>query len=387
MCYRQGCRASNIHPLNTANPNLNICQAHLEEVARLISEACPRLPGNSALDYAKIWAIVMDEGTLDAAMTYLGDQLAQFAADAERIDAIAIDEMPVLHFLLKSYEEKFGFGRDCLLTGILSGEAFLEQLTEAYSTCDFGADADHGAFTHRLQWFAIMYAATGGAPQNGSEGNEGLQNAWSTPIVNLYKMLGDNRTAERVGLPRAHGNLEFGSSLWAVLFDLADMGGYNHPDKFHLAIRTQRIGGPQLSAAVLDIQREVVKRRLRVLNCLQMIGAVAIGNRYAANGASEKISEREDLINRAIVGGNLVSMMRYRDVQVNELPSGEFKSYTSEPTGNFFAGEGSFGQRVSNVAVKNLARSLIQGGRWEERYDNLLVRRQRMNSRGEIVGV
>ena len=360
MCYRNGCQGVNVH-------NLNVCAEHLGAIAERISAACPRLSNDEVNDYAKINAVIIDGVTMNTALGYLGDQIARFTAAVAENDAITIDEMPPLHFLLKRYEENFGFGRDCLMTGILSDEAFLTQLGEAYSVCDFGADADHGAFTHRFHWFAVMYAATGGNPDAGTPDQRCLAGGFRTPVVDLYKTLGTARAGARVVLFTPDGRDDPGSSLWAALFDLPDLGGgrFNHPDALHLAIRTGTVGNQSLTDAVLDVQRGVVKRRLRVLNCLQSIGAVTVSGRHVQEGQSSKISEREDLINRAIVGGNLVTFMRYRDVQAGELPEGEFQTWASRPAGDFYGGEGHFASRVSRTAIKNLAKSLVAGGRWE----------------------
>lgn len=384
MCYRIPCNGINVH-------NLNVCKVHLEEIAGRISEGCPRLSPKQTMDYAKIYAVITDGVTLDTALRYLGDKIAGFEANAANNDAVKLDEMPILHFLLKSYEEKFGFGRDALMTGILSPEAFLKQLEEAYSVCDFGADADHGAFTHRLHWFAVMYAATGGSPENGTPGPECLAGGFTIPVVNLYKTLGTGPAGSRVVLLKANGSNDAGKSLWAALFDLPGEGAgrFNHPDALHLAIRTEEVGHPALSAAIIDIQRDVVKRRLRVLNTLQFIGAVTVSPQRTKGGESDKLSERQDLINEAIVGGNLVTFMRYRDVQPGNVGDGEFKPWSSRPTGNFYPGEDKdgFARRVSNAAIQNLAKSILEGGRWKWEFPNLLVRTQRMNSMGEMVNV
>ena len=381
MCYRKDCQEASVH-------NLNVCGGHLAAIAERISAAYPRLSAEQVADYAKINVVIIDRVTMNRALTYLGDQIEGFAASVADSDAINIDEMPILHFLLKKYEEKFGFGRDALMTGILSAEAFLQQLNNAYSVCDFGADADHGAFTHRFHWFAIMFAATGGNPEAGTPDQRCLAGGFSIPVVSLYKTLGTAAAGGRVDLFKPDGRNDGGKSLWAALFDLPDQTGgyYNRPDALHAAIRNQTVGNPALTAAVIEIQRGVVKRRLRVLNNLQFIGAVTVSPRRVGEGESSNISEREDLINAAIVGGNLVTFMRYRDVQVGEKPDGAFNAYSAPPTGDFFQGECHFGGRVSNTAIKTLANSLIAGGRWKWEYPNLLVRQQRINSVGEMVG-
>jgi hypothetical protein len=372
MCYREGCNGDTNHQHNPLGAPLNVCAEHFDEVFNALNASLQnKITADQIRDYAKIWIIMMDKSFMDEGLQYLGNQMVTFRDKHKDCDEIKIDELPHLHWILKRYEEKHGFNYvDAILTGILEAEHFLGNLTDAYPSCDFGADADHGAFTHRLQWFVVMYAACGKQPHTAIQVAQ-----WKTPVVDLYKMLGEAKTRVRIdGLPIKSGAKIGAPTLWPALLDRAGKGPtaglYNMPDRLHWDIRNDGLGGGVLQTAICDIQREVIGRRIRVLNGLQMVGCMELPRRLQGEQLSQKIRDRPDIIERAVKGENIARNLKYKP-----LGQGEFQIASEAPVDFLCAGKGSFAQKVGMTAVLNYAEQLIRGGRWKWGGPNFLVRK------------
>jgi|GEM_PF-6099752 len=179
----------------TRNPrgtgHLDVCEEHFDKIVSQIRRANPTLSATEADDYAKIHCVIQDRALVNLALKALSDLLCAFSVKYRTLILVRYDDFPPLHWLLKSVEERYGFEKDCVMTGLLSSEAFLAQLLGMYVALDFGAGADHGALTHRFQWFAVMWAASGG----NIDGSQLA--AWKTSLKDLWLGLGEAKTSQR----------------------------------------------------------------------------------------------------------------------------------------------------------------------------------------------
>lgn len=366
---------NNWHGNATAPRPLNLCEGHFLKVCEAIRAAQPALSTGEVADFARIHCIVQDSAFMNAALSDLGDRLTDFVANHAADALVRESYFPPLHWTLKAVEERYGFTRDCVMTGILEPKAFLTSLNGRYIVLDFGAGADHGAFTHRFQWYAVMWAASGGALDGTQRGE------WRNGLDQLWVRLGSTDAGGRTGLPRGGGEgIEHGSSLWAALFDKGGNGNYCHPNSLHAAIRAGHCGNAALRQAVLDMQRLVVGRRVQVIEKLMNPGwwrasKARYGNlsstdrsgaRDGEDRSDERVAERDDLIEAAVAGRALSRWFRFKRGE-RWVSSRVLVDPADAEAGNFY-------DLVQTKGAKLLVKEIKRHG-WVKQAANLYVRR------------
>lgn len=110
---------------------------------------------------------------------------------------------------LAAREAEHGFRGEVLPTGILSEDDFLSLTAAGYVLDDIGARREHGALSHRLQWYAVMAAF------------EASPGDWYHTPLELYTTIGAfDRDLFAQNAERRFG-FERQGSLWAAIFDQA----------------------------------------------------------------------------------------------------------------------------------------------------------------------
>lgn len=358
------CGASATIPNPAIPASLNVCERHFEMIAGAIRDANPLLGNDEINDYTKIHCIVQNKTLMNDALVDLSKLLSTFAAKYRTFILISYDVFPPPHWLLKSVEEHYGFEKDCVMTGLLSAEAFLEYLGGNYNALDFGAGADHGAFTHRLQWFAVMWVASGGK-LDGSQ-----QRDWITPLADLWAGLGEAKTRNRVILEQAGRGGEAGTGLWAAMFDKGGGGNYSHPDSMHAAIRSGNLGGTSLKDSILRVQQDVVNRQVTVLDQMLKKGTAQFGPRIQREGQAT-LTERADLLEAATTGGVLALDFRFKRSR-GFFKASEFVGST-QLSGSDQAGP-RFVDIIQTGGLKLLIQDLQKNRQWIMAQENLMTR-------------
>lgn len=349
MCYVQNCQNNNAPANLLIGPRIDVCEEHFNECRLSIQQSNPALTDGYVTDYARLVAIIQNKQVVGEALDSLAIPLRTFAREAHEGE-----DLPDIHWLLKRREVEFGFNpRDIIMTGILDGAWFLRQLVDGYAAVDYGADADHGPFTHRFQWYAIMYVWSDGF-QRAADNPAG---GWQHTPIELYTLLGDATTLNRTPIRQFNSGVPYpGSSLWAAMFDLGGHTYYNYafPDVLHKHLRNANsnlLADAELRNSVLDLQRKIVDQRVRVLTRLEAVGAVK------PNRDGSRIKERPEEIQAAVTGANILGTVRY-DQDVDILPDVA----------------GGPAQKAMALVNKEYMFKLVGSGLWEEIGVNLIGR-------------
>jgi hypothetical protein len=128
--------------------------------------------------------------------------------------------------LLEFYEYKCWFPNTHIIaTGPLSDADFLDTLKHAYMMKDVGAGAQHGEFSHRFQWHAIMRATTRDFHSANPAGA-----GWNHSALELCTQFGaDNATVNR--------------GAFGYLCDNQNRKDFGQPSNITLAIRRSNSAG------------------------------------------------------------------------------------------------------------------------------------------------
>jgi hypothetical protein len=203
----------------------DLCGVHYQELANEITKN-GALPFPVALlnDYVKISVLMRDEATVLNQLSRLNtDMAAGGALDAgDRQLADSGDRTYVkLSDALEYFEKKCWFPSvRMVLVGLLPGDDFLRLLRSGIPVKDVGAGANHGEFSHRLQWFAIMRIATNDFSRAKAPG-------WNTSPYDLYCSFGEGVALQR--------------NLWGVLLDKQGAGDSRDPSRLDDRIRNSGV--------------------------------------------------------------------------------------------------------------------------------------------------
>ncbi|MCB9891217.1 MAG: hypothetical protein H6833_06200 [Planctomycetes bacterium] len=136
------------------------------------------------------------------------------------------DYTRALSAALTELEGRHGFARAKILPlGILPPEVFHQLPALGYAAKDPGAGIEHGEFSHRLQWAAIMQSFE--QSLRPASTGDGRETTWARTPFELYTGIGARDLA--AGLHDSEPK-----SLWAHLVDQQGIGadqGYRQPDE------------------------------------------------------------------------------------------------------------------------------------------------------------
>jgi hypothetical protein len=181
----------------------------------------PNRPHSALLeDYLKLYALMMDKAKCLALMSELNNEMVSGAAAGSELsagDARFVKRRgrrppgyARLSRVLEYYEGLCWFPTTHrLYTGNLTSENYVGSIALGYMPKDAGAGAQHGEYSHRLQWHLIMRVVTEGFTQP-------IGAQWAHSPLELFTRLGE---------PWAMGK----KGLWGVIFDDQNGLRYNNP--------------------------------------------------------------------------------------------------------------------------------------------------------------
>lgn len=195
-------------------------------------------------DLLRLQALIRDAARMTARLRPLEHQLRSEAGPA----ATAPVKGRVTR-LLEAKEGEHGFSTIGLLpVGILSTQTFLELPLLGYVFKDPGAGVEHGEYTHRLQWYAVMVDF------------ERHTKRWDHTPYELYTKIGERDM--RATIEAEKNKTGKPNSLFADLMDQAGEApeqGFRHPDSMTKALVDQAATSGMPGS--LPLLGEEVKRR------------------------------------------------------------------------------------------------------------------------------
>ncbi len=195
------------------------CKTHFDD--RLKNEVAGKMPGRVDLDdtflqdYTKLFLMMTSPGgqeTVRLRLRALAEKMQK------KKDSQASEDFYVkLSAILAEYEEMAWFPpSNEVFLGFLPGFQFQNSIAKGIMAKDPGAGVNHGDFTHRLQWHAIISVIT-------NEFTVHKRPGWNHTPLELYTNLGSPKYQA--------GN------IWFALFDDASKPDFRSPDILHGEIR------------------------------------------------------------------------------------------------------------------------------------------------------
>ena len=179
--------------------------------------------GSYIEDYVKLFALMLDRTHCRSLMTALNNEIKGGAAlraedgrDERYRKAKCADDQKYVRLsrVLEYYEGLCWFPTTHrLYTGALTSENYQQSIALGYMPKDAGAGAQHGEYSHRLQWHMVMRVITSGFSVPRAQG-------WNHTPLELFTELG--------------AEWAMASGIWGTVFDNQDGGAYDNPAKLNM---------------------------------------------------------------------------------------------------------------------------------------------------------
>jgi hypothetical protein len=168
----------------------DVCTHHYQALAAdLTNNGALTFSQGRLNDYIKIGLLMRDSNRVTLELQKLNDAMSMPVL--AHLDQAGSGPYVKLSQALAHYESICWFPSvHMVLVGLLPGADFLSLLRSGIPVKDVGAGANHGEFSHRLQWFAIMRIATNGFAT-------AVANGWSTSPYDLYCSFGEDPALAR----------------------------------------------------------------------------------------------------------------------------------------------------------------------------------------------
>jgi hypothetical protein len=210
------------------------CEEHIARVrSRLHNKDYSKDPLNAPLanahstyveDYIKLFALMLDKSHCRTLMTALNNEMtggaARRANDAGGDERYASAKRPDdkkyvrLSRVLEYYEGLCWFPTTHrLYTGALTSQNYQQSIALGYMPKDAGAGAQHGEYSHRLQWHMVMRVLTENFTVAKGHG-------WNHTPLALFRQLGSLWAMS--------------NGIWGTVFDNQDGGSYDNPAKLNM---------------------------------------------------------------------------------------------------------------------------------------------------------
>jgi hypothetical protein len=228
-------------------------------------------------DYLKIDLLMRDTG---AVLTELGKLNAAMSGPAlAALQDPKRGNYVKLSAALTFYESKCWFpDTHLILIGLLPAADFLRVLGHGYMAKDVGAGANHGEFSHRLQWHAIMRRVTGdfvGAKAAG----------WNNSVYDLYCSFGEGPALAR--------------GLWGSLLDNQGAADCRNPSYLDAQIRNSGL-------AVLKTKLDSVRTKRIALTNTASTFAAQQADRETRNPVTQQRPQQKAFVK---LGDNYLSQV------------------------------------------------------------------------------
>jgi hypothetical protein len=246
--------------------NAVVCRKHYNMVELLFElrpgTLAPKLNANGTLinphvpdftydalylaDYVKLLAVMQNRAAVMACMQALSQELSRTIVRQKQTPDDLDDRFKTLKKQARgyirisralSYYEQLCFfpSNHVVFSGALTGANFNWALTQGFMPKDPGAGSEHGDFSHRLQWHAVMRIATNGFSTPHFA-------AWNKSPLDLFTSLGSGPALNR--------------NLWGVIFDAQGRPHFSDPSNLFKDVKSS----PNLGPLQVEIDRSYNKR-------------------------------------------------------------------------------------------------------------------------------
>ncbi len=175
-------------------------------------------------DYIKLYALMMDTSFCRSLMTKMNSEMKSGQAlrakngvpDERDTSAKRPDDKKYIRLsrVLEYYEGLCWFPTTHrLYTGALTSENYQQSIALGYMPKDAGAGAQHGEYSHRIQWHMVMRVVTDNFAR-------AKHNVWNHTPLALFTKLGDVESMSK--------------GIWGVVFDNQDGRAYDNPAKLNM---------------------------------------------------------------------------------------------------------------------------------------------------------
>jgi Family of unknown function (DUF5636) len=208
---------------------ISCCEYHFEEELKKLAEKMPgRINTKDTFlrDYTKLYLLMTTRKGQEEVLSRLeklGGHMGKRRVQRKREQVAEITYVK-LSVILQEYEAMAWFPpSNEVFLGFLPGFNFQNSIAKGIMAKDPGAGVNHGDFTHRLQWHAIISVITGEFTKTKLAG-------WTHTPIELYTNLGS-------------ATFQAGN-LWFRLFDDASQPDFRSPDILHAEVRNSDRFGP-----------------------------------------------------------------------------------------------------------------------------------------------
>ena len=175
-------------------------------------------------DYIKLFALMFDKSHCRSLMASLNNEMKGGAAlrandaggDERYVSAKRPDDKKYVRLsrVLEYYEGLCWFPTTHrLYTGALTSQNYQQSIALGYMPKDAGAGAQHGEYSHRLQWHMVMRVLT-------KDFTAAKDHGWNHTPLDLFVQLGSVWAMS--------------NGIWGTVFDNQDGESYNNPAKLNM---------------------------------------------------------------------------------------------------------------------------------------------------------
>lgn len=175
-------------------------------------------------DYIKLFALMLDKGRCRDLMEALNNEIKggmalranDAGADERYVSAKRPDDKNYVRMsrVLEYYEGLCWFPTTHrLYTGALTSQNYQQSIALGYMPKDAGAGAQHGEYSHRLQWHMVMRVLT-------KDFTVARDYGWNHTPLDLFIQLGSVWA--------------MANNIWGTVFDNQDGGSYDNPAKLNM---------------------------------------------------------------------------------------------------------------------------------------------------------
>lgn len=237
-CFFNNASCNALHTGNdwNAGAGANLCSFHYQQLSdEMTNNGTIRFNQGYLNDYLKISLLMRDTGAVLNSLARLNtDMGAGGALAAAGLQMANTGPYVKISAALEYFENKCWFPSvHMVLVGLLPGDDFLRLLRSGIPVKDVGAGANHGEFSHRLQWFAIMRLAT-------ADFTIAKRPGWYSSPYNLYCSFGEGAALTR--------------NVWGMVLDKQGAGDCRDPS--YLDDQIRRSGLANLAGKLSNVRNK-----------------------------------------------------------------------------------------------------------------------------------
>lgn len=263
-CVGRGCNKPLVFAINTHGMEIGYCDTHIKSPRRYVGLKEDDAPN----DFLKLHALLNSNQLFTKLMKDFSNEVSR--AEKKRQgkstwfnrEKIGIK----LNYSLSRYEGLCWFGtQPKIMSGLLTAQEFKNSIMNGYMVKDPGPGADHGEYSHRLQWHFIMRVMT-------SKFSQPKTSDWDWTPLRLYSETIKNANFA-AGTGNFWGALLEGNMNTGVKACAGDPAWVNQQFRDHDVLKTTSFGETLTRRYNRRIAMEdTVQQKLAERNCKQAAG-------------------------------------------------------------------------------------------------------------------